>query len=431
MSFVFSDRVRERARPAPLARWRWHLGAVALACAWPLAMPSAAELPQAEPLDWRQANEAVGRYLRGHADLLKAEPAPPPAAPDARAELGLDAALAQALARRPELFMRPGQSPAETSGQRREALEWQREVREAWGQAVLAQQLARLSEEAAHVAATGAELGRRMAQVGTWSRAQWLREHTLSLDAQLARDNATTAAAAARAQLWQKLGMADGDTRWHLPGDWPALAPIPSPPVDGQPDAAPPALFEQALTQRPDLLAARVEAQRVVQAVAPAQLAAAQAQVAQAAQAAVSQGQATGALNPVALGWNHAQERALSANLAVQAQETTLRLDLQNAWRQWQMAQSQVTRLSASQAAQTELLDDMQRRYNGMLKSTWDLLASAREHMATQQRLQQARHDLWLSHTRLQHLLAGGDAVPHSPSLGAVPTGGTQRSPGH
>ena len=136
-------------------------------------------------------------------------------------------------------------------------------------------------------------------------------------------------------------------------------------------------------------------------------------------------------MNPVALGWSHAQERALSASLAVQAQETTLRLDLQNAWRQWQMAQSQVTRLSASQAAQTELLDDMQRRYNGMLKSTWDLLASAREHMATQQRLQQARHDLWLSHTRLQHLLAGGDAVPPSPSLGAVPTGGAQRSPGH
>ena len=51
--------------------------------------------------------------------------------------------------------------------------------------------------------------------------------------------------------------------------------------------------------------------------------------------------------------------------------------------------------------------------------------------VATQQRLQQARHDLWLSHTRLQHLLAGGDAVPLSPSLGATPTGGAQRSPGH
>ena len=431
MPYVFSDRARERARPEPLARWRWHLGAVALACAWPLAMPSAAELPQVEPLDWRQANEAVGRYLRGHADLLKTEPALNAAAPDARGELGLDAALAQALARRPDLFTRPGQSPAEATEQRRAALEWQREVREAWAQAVLAQQLARLSEEAAHTAATGAELGRRMAQVGTWSRAQWLAEHTQSLDAQATRDNATAAAAAARAQLWQRLGVADGDARWRLPGDWPALAPIPSPPAGGPQGAAPPALFEHALAQRPDWLAARVEAQRVLQATTPAQLAAAQAQVAQAAQTAVSQGQATGALNPVALGWSHAQERALGAKLAMQAQEATLRLDLQNAWRQWQMAQSQVTRLSAWQAAQTELLDDMQRRYNGMLKSTWDLLASAREHIATQQRLQQARHDLWLSHTRLEHLLAGGDAVPHSPRLGAAPTGGAQRSPGH
>ena len=421
MSFVFFDQ----------ARWRVRLVAVALSCAWPMAAPGAAELPSAEPLDWRQANEAVGRYLRGHTDLLKAESAPAPAAPDVRAELRLDAALAQALARRPDLFERPGQSPTETAQQRLAALEWQRDVREAWGQAVLAEQLARLSEEAAHVTATGAELGRRMAQVGTWSRAQWLHEHTLSLDAQMARDNALAAAAVARAKLWQRLGVADGDTRWRLPDQWPAPAPLPTPAAASAHGTAPQPLFDQALAQRPELMASRLEAQRLTQAVTPEQLGTARAHLATAAQAAVSQGQATAGLNPVALGWSHAQERALGASLAVHAQEATLRLDLQNAWRQWQMAQSQVTRLSAWQAAQTELLDDMQRRYNGMLKSTWDLLASAREHMAMQQRLQQARHDLWLSHTRLQHLLAGGDAAPHSPSLGAVPTGGAQRSPGH
>jgi len=70
-----------------------------------------------------------------------------------------------------------------------------------------------------------------------------------------------------------------------------------------------------------------------------------------------------------------------------------------------------VATLQALAEARDEGLADTQRRYNGMLHSTWDLLASARAQSAAHQALQQARHALWLSQQRVLHLLAGGEPL--------------------
>ena len=58
------------------------------------------------------------------------------------------------------------------------------------------------------------------------------------------------------------------------------------------------------------------------------------------------------------------------------------------------------------------------------------MLASARERMAVEQRLQQAQQQQWLAQAALNHLLAGGDAAgieTESADAGTSP----RRSPGH
>jgi outer membrane protein TolC len=46
-------------------------------------------------------------------------------------------------------------------------------------------------------------------------------------------------------------------------------------------------------------------------------------------------------------------------------------------------------------------------RYNGMLKSTWDLLASARQRIQSTQALHQAQTQAWLAWADLQAVLNG------------------------
>lgn len=48
-------------------------------------------------------------------------------------------------------------------------------------------------------------------------------------------------------------------------------------------------------------------------------------------------------------------------------------------------------------------------RYNGMLKSTWDLLDAARERLAAETAATLALRDFWLAHVNLQAVLAGAD----------------------
>ncbi|MDP3521964.1 MAG: TolC family protein [Hydrogenophaga sp.] len=415
------------------ARWRARLGAVALACAWPLASPATAELPSAalpnaEPLDWRLANDTVGRFLRGHIDLLKTEPevAPPP--PASGTPLTLDQALSLALSRRPDLFDRPGLAPSERLAQRREALALRLRVQALWSRAVLAASQARLSEEAAAAAQTGAELGRRMAQVGNWSRAQWQQEHAAWLDAQMAHDQARQQASAAREALVRELALTGTAAQIRLPDSLPPATPLPR--LDSNPDKALATLQTQASQNHPAVAQARAEAQWQAQATSPTHLTQVRAALAQAAEQATRAGAAQAALNPAELAWSHSLERALTAEHQAQAQEAALQSQVRQAWQQLQLSQQRTTQLSQLLTLQTELLADMQRRYNGMLKSTWDLLATARERLAVEQRLQQAQQQQWLAQAALNHLLAGGDAAgieTESADAGTSP----RRSPGH
>jgi hypothetical protein len=76
----------------------------------------------------------------------------------------------------------------------------------------------------------------------------------------------------------------------------------------------------------------------------------------------------------------------------------------------------------------TALQEETQLRYNGMLQSTWELLASARARIESMNAATLTQRDFWLAHTDLQAVLAGASidftAEPIQNSTGTDATQG-------
>jgi len=397
---MFFD-LRASARPWP------SLAAALLLCGAPLgaaAQHPPPTLADDTPFDWREANDTVGRFLRGHIDILKAEPAPTARPVTATPLLDLAQAQQIALSRQPALFLSPGMSGAQRLAAQRDTLALRQQVAQAWADAVVSAQLAQLGAETLAAAQAGAELGRRMVQVGSWSRAQWQREQVNALQAQLDLDRTQQAAHAAREQLVRLLALQDPTLSFSLPAALPQAVGTPS----NTPVAS---LEDQALGQHMAVIAARQHAQRATAAVDRTSLEALRRQVlAAATQAAGSN--ATAVLDTNQPPWSHELEQALAAEREAQRLEAQLRSQVREAWQQLRSSEARVGTQTQLLRLHTELQADMQRRYNGMLKSTWDLLASARERLAAQQALLQAQHSAWLAQLTLNTLLAGGEYRP-------------------
>lgn len=166
------------------------------------SLVSAASAQQAmqEPLeqgsiDWRKANDEVSQFKRGHADVLKWEQANDAATKDTSMvapDLWLktaDAAVRQAWRARPELatsLSQLGAANQERIAQGRwlevdptvrrhvdefdSILDVAVDTRKAWWNAVAAQAGLKLQQDMQEAASAAAELARRMARVGNWSR---------------------------------------------------------------------------------------------------------------------------------------------------------------------------------------------------------------------------------------------------------------------
>ncbi|MCY1382506.1 hypothetical protein D9M69_705310 [compost metagenome] len=87
-------------------------------------------------------------------------------------------------------------------------------------------------------------------------------------------------------------------------------------------------------------------------------------------------------------------------------------------------AQNVVAQLQAALEQETLL------RYNGMLQSSWELLASARERMQSLDAALQARSDYWRAKADWQALLAGAEFAGSDTSSNAG-AGATATPAGH
>lgn len=367
-----------------------------------------------KPTDWAQANAEAGRNLRGHMDILKWEAAnsPTPAEPGTQAALLWPAQAVQlAMQGQPELFVTITMGAMERAETNAGVLKLAHSVYRAWTDAVAARQSLGYLRDVHEAAQTATELARRMASVGNWSKAQWMQEQLLASAAATQVAAAQQRAFSAEENLIRLLGLSNPAASIQLPARLPELPNAPQEISD---------LEETALRHKPAFAAAQTNARLERANLAEEDLRSWQ----QAMNHALKPSDADPALPAQALDTlprtapllilprttqNSAVERAIQAQARANAVAVATRSQAREAYYRYRTAwdtarhQQDVVRLN------TALQDETQLRYNDMLLSTWDLLASARARVQSVNDALQAQRDFWLAHTDLQMVLAGGD----------------------
>ncbi|MCU0764358.1 MAG: hypothetical protein MUF76_15765 [Hydrogenophaga sp.] len=359
---------------------------------------------------WRRANERVAEFPRGHIDLLRWEaanpasavPAPEGTAPTER-PLGVIEAVRQSLQHRPDLFTRHV-----------------RNMQRAWIDAVAARQAARNASEVLHAARVGTELGRRMVAAGNWSHVKFMNERLTEAQAWQAAANAQVSAHAAAEHLAGLMGV------WDAAGVAALLQRLP-----GMTEAG---IEAAALRGQPLLAQDLVNAQRQITALSAGRWEAwlrATDTAVQALPEPGGDGPATPPhLSDLTVINDHALERAVKAHAALLDTAAKRRSMARQAWAQVRLrhasalhAQNVVAQLQTVREQETLL------RYNGMLQSSWELLASARDRIGALDGALMARRDYWRAHSDWQALLAGADY--DGPDAPAAAAGGAAAAAPH
>lgn len=288
------------------------------------------------------------------------------------------------------------------------------DTRRAWLRAVAAEQVAATQGRMVEAAEAGAELARRMVQVGNWSRLQQAREQATLLEATRQHARARLAAATAREELHRRMGLWGVQTQYQLAAQLPPL-PASALPADG--------IEATALRERLDVQAARrhLDTQAVRQGWSRAGAVFGDIGLAYSRNTATERD--TGHTD-VKRGWelelplplfdwgDTARTRAQAEveQSSAQLQDTAVRArsEVRAAWLTYRTAldlarqqHSEVVPLRQFIAGETTL------RYNGMLASVWDLLAEARNSTQAVANAIEAQRDFWLAETDLQLALTG------------------------
>jgi outer membrane protein, multidrug efflux system len=287
------------------------------------------------------------------------------------------------------------------------------DTRKAWINAVAAQQNAQYMRSAKEAAEAGAELARRMARVGNWSKLQQAREQSTlaELTAQLAR--AEQAALAEREKLTRLMGLWGTRAGYTLPERLPDL-----------PKALPERrdIEAQALRERLDVRAARDETRYVADSLGYVR--------------------ATGVIDALEIGFvrntefdNAAGTRSTKRGVEVElplplfdwgargakADATYMqavarvrgvavqaRSEAREAWHGWRTAYDLARHYRDEIVPLRKFIsDETVLRYNGMLASVWELLGETRNHVAAVQGAIAAQRDFWLADTDLNTALTG------------------------
>ena len=361
--------------------------------------------------DWRAANELVGSFPRGHADIVQWEaqqqpPATPAPQPAAAQRWSFADALMAAQRARPDLLARPGQSALERAELRLAQAELALQVERAWLHAVAAGSSARYQAQVLQAAQAGAELAARLVRVGNWPQMRLLQEQLLLNQAQAQQRAAQHQQHLAVLDLWRLAGsgLTPAQLAQRLPTDWPAVS------APAAPTFAPLATLEaqalQAHTRWPLL---QRQAELLERGLAQSELE----RIAATLAAAVAPQPGTGA--PPALPeldarqlWPHTWDKAAEARAEADALGRQIRADVHSAYSAWQTA-TELAEGSAQDALRlhTALQDETQQRYNGMLKSTWELLASASARVQASEAALLARRDAAVAAAELRAVLAG------------------------
>ncbi len=283
-------------------------------------------------------------------------------------------------------------------------------AREAWVRAVAARQSAAYAEQVKSAADAGAELSRRMQQVGNFSKLQRAREQAFYADAvaQLARSR--SAASAAKEELVRALGLDAGEAaRLTLPERLPDLPAAPD-------DEA--AIARVAMGERLDVRMARADLEYAARQHGLTRI--------------------TSYVDGLTLAAERNSGTGKGAQRGWQVEMPLPIFDFGDARRtqaeaEYMAALNRAAAVGASAASQVRqsygayrtaydiarhyrdevvplrkaIAEEMLLRYNGMLSSVFELLADSREQAAAVMQAIDAERDFWLADSNLRLELAG------------------------
>jgi outer membrane protein TolC len=307
-----------------------------------------------------------------------------------------------------------------------EVLRLAAETRKAWVAAVAATQTAHYQQQAMEAAEAGAELARRMAQVGNWSKLKQAREQAFYADAALAVARAEQRKLQTRERLVRLMGLAQVDTL-QLPGRLPDLPPALPLLQDVEQQAMDARIDLQMTKQQAETLANNLGLTRRTRFINVLEL-----------------GISNNSSNedPVQRGYEISFELPLFdwGQTRVVAAESRYRQALERARETAVNARSEVREAYALQQSQyaiarhlrDEVVPLKQRiseetllRYNGMLIGVFELLADARSQIVSVNAAIEAQRDFWLADADMQMALVGKpDLRPIASAGAAVAEGG-------
>ncbi len=387
---------------------------------WMLAVLSASGTVHAEPdpaSRWRAANQAVAEFPRGHADIIRWERNHAPTAqPSNAARESQPLTLAQvrewAPIHKPELFAWDGTSPQEAQSLRIDMTAWRLGTETAWIEAVAAQHMLELKRQQAQATHAASELGRRMTTAGNWNLERQLREELRDLDAQTELERAELEAQMRLETLAQRLGL-DPSTTWTVPSRLPDL-----PAANALGDSLP-ALETEALAQHPRWALVDLQAQRHAQGVTAEQLSAVQ--QALSASAASTPSDQVPAIHTRQARLSPAAIEAWTLRAQANAIASEVRSAARQAWHSWTTVRQWEQRLRNEILPREKRIEEETiLRYNGMLASTWDVLAASRSRLDREAQWLMAQRDAWLAYVHLQGVLKGVNVA--APKLSDTPS---------
>ena len=284
------------------------------------------------------------------------------------------------------------------------------ETRRAYFVAVAARQSAGFAEQVKEAAEASAELAERMSKVGNWSKLDQARERAFYADAVTELAKARHEATAAREQLARLLGLWGGQQDYRLPDRLPDL-PVQATAMDNA--------EARALSQRLDVLAARRDAESTAAALGLTKAT----RFINVFDAAYTNKSTTGAprengyevsLELPLFDWGTARQARAEAVYMQAVQRTAdtalkARSQVREAYSGYRTTYD-IARHYRDEVVplRRKISDEVLLRYNGMLASTFELLADAREQLASVNGAITAQRDFWIAESQLQWAINGG-----------------------
>ena len=293
-----------------------------------------------------------------------------------------------------------------------EVLDVASQARRAYFRTLSAQQAVRYTAQVQDAAEASAELARRMAKAGNWGKLEQAREEAFYADATAQVARARQAAMAERERLIRVLGLSGAQVDFKLPGRLPDLPAA----ISGEKD-----IEARALAERLDVQAAKKDVESLA--------------------ASLGLTKATRFINVLEVGYRTKSETGMPPK---RGYEISVELPLFD-WTGAKVARaeylymqgvdraaaiaidarSEVREAYAAYAAAHEvarhyrdrlvplrkqIADENQLRYNGMLIGVFELLADAREQVATVNASIEALRDFWIAESDLQLAMTGSSS---------------------